>query len=271
MLCKLCEESASVADSTCDDRKQNLSSITEQYEPKNIFNADKTGLFFECTPDSTFTLKGDDCHGGKRSKERITVLSIMNATGTEKLTPLVIGKSANPRYFKEIKSKPVDTHADKKAWMKAHLFSEWLVNLKRKMKNKQRQILLLKDNCTPHSPVPNLSHLKVQCFPPNATSKLPPLNLDIIEKFKHFYRCEVVHKMICDLNNHEKILPINLLDAVRIIDKSWRCVSAKTVINCFKKAGFNINNINIFESDVIINNLPNPPQWLQIKNALRIT
>lgn len=36
--------------------------------------ADETGLFFKCLPDKTLTFKNEKCHGGKHSKERLTIL-----------------------------------------------------------------------------------------------------------------------------------------------------------------------------------------------------
>lgn len=60
------------------------------------------GLFYKCLPNNTLAFKNESCHGGKNSKERITVLLAANATGTEKLKPLVIGKSQKPRCFKGI-------------------------------------------------------------------------------------------------------------------------------------------------------------------------
>ena len=43
--------------------------------------------------------KGELCHGGKNSKERLTVLLCYNADGSEKLTSIVIGKFKKPRCF----------------------------------------------------------------------------------------------------------------------------------------------------------------------------
>lgn len=51
-----------------------LDPILKEYDQRNIFNADETGLFFKCEPKSTFAYKDDPCFGGKRSKERISVL-----------------------------------------------------------------------------------------------------------------------------------------------------------------------------------------------------
>ena len=41
-------------------------------------------------------MKGEQCSGGKKSKERITVLVCVNVTGTDKLPLLFIGKFAKP-------------------------------------------------------------------------------------------------------------------------------------------------------------------------------
>lgn len=70
------------------------------YAPGNIFHADKFGLFFNVMPDKTLSFKDETCHGEKLSKERLTILLCANSEGTVKLSPLVIGKSAKLRCFK---------------------------------------------------------------------------------------------------------------------------------------------------------------------------
>jgi len=87
-------ESAAVSEVDCEHYRTNvLPSLLKEYDSNDIFNADEFGLFFKCTPDRTLTFKGDSCHGGKKSKERVTVMVGVNMTGTEKLKLLVIGKS----------------------------------------------------------------------------------------------------------------------------------------------------------------------------------
>lgn len=86
-------------------------------DPKNVFNADETGLFFKCLPDRILTFKNEKCHGGKLSKERVTLLFAVNMDGSEKLRLLFIGKSAKPRCFKNVKSLPVTYRNNKKSWM----------------------------------------------------------------------------------------------------------------------------------------------------------
>jgi hypothetical protein len=52
-------------------------------------------------PDKTYTFKEASCKGIKVNKERITVLECANLDGTEKLLLLVIGKSKQPRCFRD--------------------------------------------------------------------------------------------------------------------------------------------------------------------------
>lgn len=90
----VCGEKGAVDKSVVRDWRSGLSARLSTYEPCNIFNADETALFFKALPDKTITFKGDPCVGGKRSKERVTVLLAANMTGTERLPLLVIGKAA---------------------------------------------------------------------------------------------------------------------------------------------------------------------------------
>ena len=89
--------------------------IRTSYSDEQIFNADETGLFFKMTPNKTLKFKGDKCSGGKMSKDRVTVLVVANMTGTIKKKLLLIGKSKNPRCFKNVKRLPVDYRSNKNA------------------------------------------------------------------------------------------------------------------------------------------------------------
>ncbi|GFV69007.1 tigger transposable element-derived protein 6 [Trichonephila clavipes] len=90
----------------------------------------------------------------KHSKERLTILLAVNMDGSEKITPLVIGKSAKPRCFKGMNSFPTKYRSNKKPWMTSELFNEWLVSLNSDMKREKRHILLFLDNCTVHNDAP---------------------------------------------------------------------------------------------------------------------
>ena len=174
---------------TCvDDWKAKLPSLCAEYAPKDIFNMDETGLFFRDTTRKTYYTKGDDCAGGKRSKERITIALCASMDG-EKVRPLVIGKSRAPRCFNKLKpgSLPVSYKYNKKAWMTSAIFQEWVTELNKSMKCQGRKILLFIDNAPSH-PDLHFSNVVVRFLPPNTTSFTQPMDQGIIQAMKLKFR-----------------------------------------------------------------------------------
>ena len=135
---KICGESASVSTETCDLWiEHTLPTLLNGYELKNVFNADELGLFYKLLPNKTLCFKNESCHGGKHSKDRVTVLVGANADGSEKLPLLVIGKSKKPRCFENVNSLPVVYDASKKAWMNSTIFTSWLRQLDKRFAQQQ--------------------------------------------------------------------------------------------------------------------------------------
>ncbi|CAF3386193.1 unnamed protein product [Rotaria sp. Silwood2] len=145
-------ESSSVSTTTTEEWKHRLLTIIGGYNEDDIYNTDETALLFKAIPDRSLVLKKEKCKGGKHSKERYTVLLCSNWSGTDKLKPLVIGKSYRPRCFKNLNigDLPVTWKANRTSWMNAKLFSEWLIELDKKMKKCSRMILLFLDNAPVH-------------------------------------------------------------------------------------------------------------------------
>ena len=59
----------------------NLPELLSSYEPKNIFNADEVGLFYEQTGRRTYVLQSDVEAGVKQSKKRISILVVAAMNG----------------------------------------------------------------------------------------------------------------------------------------------------------------------------------------------
>ena len=234
---KICGESASVSTETCDLWiEHTLPTLLDGYELKNIINADETGLFYKLLPNKTLCFKNEPCHGGKHSKDRVTVLVGANADGSEKLPLLVIGKSKKPRCFKNVNSLPVVYDASKKAWMNSTIFTSWLRQLDKRFARQQRNVLLLLDNCPAHPDVEGLTSIKVAMLPANATSKLQPMDQGIINNVKALYRNKVLSKLICSLDRGADST-VTLLDALHYINVAWDEISQTTIRKCFQKCG----------------------------------
>lgn len=151
----ICGESADVPENVVDDWKSRLGTLCASYANEDIFNMDESGFFYRALPGKTLALKGETCSGGKKSNERLSVVFCCSLTG-EKLKPLVIGKSAKLRRFKnlDLTKLGVTWHHSKNAWMTGALFEEWVKSLDDRMKQQNQIILLLLDNAPCH---PNIS------------------------------------------------------------------------------------------------------------------
>jgi hypothetical protein len=113
------------------------------YEPRDVYNEDETGLFFNVLPDRTLVYKGESCDGRKNSKDRLTVLLCVNSDGSDKQVPIVIGKSPKPRCFKNVKNMPTKCRANGKAWMTTEIICSFLHSLDAQMGAQNRQIIFL--------------------------------------------------------------------------------------------------------------------------------
>jgi len=87
---KVCGESANVNLNIVSEFKSKLPEIVKDFDLKDIFNADETGLFYRTLQDKTLAKRGEECKGGKMSKNRITVMLCYVAVFVEKnLNPLL--------------------------------------------------------------------------------------------------------------------------------------------------------------------------------------
>ena len=238
VVCKKLHGEAESVDQDGVNEWQNrqLPALLKEFLPEQIFNTDETGLFYRCLPDKTHVFKNEKCAGGKLSKERLTVLVTASMTG-EKLPPLVIGKSANPRCFKNVRNLPLPYEANSKAWMTSTLFEKWLRKIDFQMKQNDRKIALILDNCTAHPNVSGLTNIKLVFLPPNTTAKTQPMDAGVIRCLKAHYRKRLANLRLLAFEE-KKDFKVDVLQAMRLLREAWNSVSQVTIQNCFKKAKF---------------------------------
>jgi DDE superfamily endonuclease/Tc5 transposase DNA-binding domain/CENP-B N-terminal DNA-binding domain len=234
------------------------------FDLENIFNADETALFFRMLP--TQTLATTAQKGTKKDKERVTILLTANATGTTKLKPLIIGRSAQPRYVSgafsllnvsiytvsprcfgrtKMSSLPHVTYrSNQKAWMTMTVFEEWLKTLNNLFRIQNRKILLLIDNASSHGWDRSLSldYVQVEFLPPNTTAHLQPMDSGIIANFKVKYRTLHVRHLVEEMDRGNDVKKLDLRKAIEFVAKAWNNVDAKTISNCWLATGIVSNN-----------------------------
>lgn len=186
--------SSEVTVETVDTWVQHVKELCKEYERHNIFNLDETGLLYRCMPNKSLVKEGGQCSGVKKAKDRLSIMLCCSATG-EKLKPLVIGKSANPRCFRSHTDLGVEYEFNKNAWMVRNIFEGWLRRWNNKLATNNRRVILLLDNCNAHSNL-SLSHINLVFLPPNTTARLQPLDAGIIQTVKLSYRKSFLRHII---------------------------------------------------------------------------
>lgn len=85
------------------DQNAALKASLSCYDPKDLFDMDKIGLFFKMAPNKT--LCDHVMNGQKKIKDWMTIGLCANINGSFKLPPLVINKHRNPCPFSRHKIK----------------------------------------------------------------------------------------------------------------------------------------------------------------------
>ena len=223
------------------ERLLELQEILKGYHSSAIFNCDETALFWKMTPNKTLTTEASA--GVKQDKKRVSLHFTVNADGTRKLYPWVIGKAQRPRCFKaagvNIERMSMKYVANKKGWMKTQIFQEYLRWFDAQMNQK---VLLLMDNFSAHETAVNLSKAELKWttvifLQPNTTSMIQPLDQGIIRSFKAHYRRHWVTYMLQELESQsEPTKTVNILKAIRFVIRAWHDVSPTTIKNCSVKS-----------------------------------
>lgn len=170
------------------------------------------GLFYRCLPNRSYGVDKRDARQNRRgtkamkAKDRLTLVLCVNATGTIKIPPLLIGTAKKPHCFRNDRNgKPREcplpyTH-QKKAWVDKAIYRHWFHNVflpeVRKVAG-YRKVALLMDNCAGHDTTCEdpLGQVRVFFFPPNTTSVFQPLDQGMIAVFKARYKSKMLTKVV---------------------------------------------------------------------------
>jgi hypothetical protein len=121
--------------------------------------------------------------------------------------------------------------------MTSEKFEEWLKEVDRQMKRRQKKIAMIVDNCPAHPKVEKLEAIELFFLPPNTTSKTQLMDQGVIDNLKVHYRKKIVLRQIESIETKQEF-QLTVLDALRLLKQAWDCVTATTIMNCFRHAGF---------------------------------
>eukprot|EP00062_Callorhinchus_milii_P003525 gi/632940940/ref/XP_007885601.1/ PREDICTED: tigger transposable element-derived protein 4-like [Callorhinchus milii] len=216
-----------------------LAAILSEYEPRDIYNAGETGLFWQLLPNRTLAFKREKCSSGKQSKQRFTVLLAANSDGSDKRKLLIIGTSAKPHCFNgiQVNRLPVQYMANTKAWMVSTIFEQYIRAFDRDMVGQKRKVVLIVNSCSAHPRISGLKAVRLQFLPPNKMSRTQPLEGGIIRSFKVHYRHDLAMRMLVASDGGKTFKP-DVLTSIIMMKKAWDLVEQETIANCFRHCSF---------------------------------
>jgi hypothetical protein len=197
--------------------------------------------------------------GKKRSKSRITIALTCNASGSDKLPPLIIHTAENPRALQRVNKQSLGCqyYWNQKAWMNTPIMCDYLAFMDRHCAS--RKCILLMDNFSPHASGQEwlleneggLKNLTVRFFPANVTSLYQPLDQGIIRSCKAQYHRLFLRYCIDRWSiAQDPIKDINIRHAIQWVVEAWNVgVSIETIQHCWKHSTC-INLLGIPESTV---------------------
>ena len=137
--------------------------------------------------------------------------------------------------------------------MTSEIFEIVLSKLNRKLVFENRKVILFLDNatCHPESMDDKFPNIKIVFLPKNTTSRLQPLDAGIIRNFKVKYRKSLVEYVLSRINDNasaaEIVQDVNILMAIRWVQRAWKGVTPSTVKRCFEKCVFREGDDELME------------------------
>lgn len=260
----LCGEKMSADQDAVDVFKTEFEEMVEGYTMDQLFNADETGLNFKMLPKKSLACVSEiSAPGHKMQKERITVLTAANASGSFRLPLMCIGKSHKPRALKNIapNALPVYYKAQKNAWMSSELFELWfhkqfVPKVKKFLKDNDlpMKAILFVDNAPTHPRTLKDGEIKVELLPPNVTSLVQPMDQGVIETFKRHYRGVLLRHILHESANNnltltEALKLVTMKDVMYWCAQSWEKVKSTTLRKAWNKITDGITSIDDYEEE----------------------
>lgn len=236
----------------------------------------------------------------QRKIDVITIMLCCNVTGTEKSSPLVIGKYNNYKSFKNFFPKNynskislgenlasrfnINYKSNRKSWLTSTIFHDWLITWDNKLKNQEnnRKIWIILDDSNPHRII-NINLSNINLVYTSSKSNFLPFNWGLLDDFKTNYRIqqykaliELQNRLKKKLNSQTNFLisfeqsQLTMANAFKFIQMAWNSIPSNRIKASWKSAS--ILPASFFDdSDLTtVNNLAFKKKNYLLQNLLNI-
>ena len=202
--------------------------------------------------------------GTKKAKDRVAINACANASGTIKLSLLLIGKVKNPCCFCKINKEalPFVYRNLKNAWVNTQIFRDWFLNcfipetkLKFRELRQQEKAILFLDNCAAHPSEEELvsvdGKIIAKFLPPNVTVLIQPMDQGVLKSIKRVYRKLILRDRVSQstFTIQDFLKKVDMIKIVDTVAAAWDMVTPTAIRNYWKK-------LMPLPNDIQQNNIP---------------
>ena len=141
-------------------------------------------------------------------------------------------------------------------------------------RKEKRRVCIILYNCPAHpKSIENLTNIEMIYLPPNATSRIQPMDAGIIKYLKTMYREKLMQKRLlaydagADFN-------VNLVDSMKMLSQCWDQIPSQVIRNCYKHCGFTDPAVSVNDDVEIIADSTNTVDiedvWNRTKNIVPV-
>jgi len=196
--------------------------------------------------------------GQKKLRDRVSIVVCANATGSHKISCILIGKSKTPACIKN-RVWPIPYYSQNKAWMDRETCWKWFreVFVPEVRRRTRRGVLPIMDNAPAQFEAFEEGNIRVVFLPLNCRSWKQPCDQGITAALKKRAKCLYL-KDVIDYNDLDQVQkehkhaqaqrlprgaagaafgnPAHLLDAANYVQHAWNDVTSTTISNAWRKA-----------------------------------
>lgn len=219
-----------------ENQMQYVRDVCKGYAPEVIYSMDETGLYYRGRSVPEFV--GKVAPGTKIDTSRVTLVLCCNATGSDRLKPIIINKYRKPHGYQPRNPAYLWKWNDD-AWMTVEIMKSWLESFYKHVRGKD--VMLLLNNHVCHrlaiEEMPPPENVAINYLPPNSALTIQPLSQGIIPIFKIYYKKKLNEFEAIHRGADSSLNKVNIFDAADWITKIWlEEVKPETIIQCFERS-----------------------------------
>lgn len=243
---------------------------------KKVFTLDEIFLSYDLPLDKS-------CYDD--TSDFLTCMLCVNADGSEKLEPLIIGRYENYPSFENKSSIKAATkhgvsyHSNRQKWLTSTVFYDWLAVLDKRLALQGKDIIIMLDDSASHRVI-NIKLQRIRLLFTSSSSNFLPMNWGVANDFRLTFRIEQYKRLIEKQKKKKgqlltkEEMRFSMVDTFDLIKNSWEVIPHSRIKSAWKQSGIlpklatdTFNRQGMFDDSLeiqlfhLINELQVTEQW----------